>query len=87
MFFIYPPILEAMGFARLSIYLPVQDIPVTARPQTLLALALALTALYLLTTSIANSLIAMARKKKSGASRTIVAMSPKDEIDPRPESS
>jgi len=87
MFFIDPPILEAMGFARLCTYLPVQNIPVTARPRTLVALALVLTALYLLTSTIANSLVAMARKRKSGASRVTVAMSPKDEIDSRPESS
>ncbi|KAK3984230.1 hypothetical protein QBC44DRAFT_22344 [Cladorrhinum sp. PSN332] len=86
MFFIDPPYPDSMDFDRLSIYLPVQDltqIPLTARPQTLIALVLVLTASFIITINIANSVVDMARKKKSSAAKAAAL----NQVDPRPETS
>ncbi|KAK4160563.1 hypothetical protein QBC43DRAFT_112213 [Cladorrhinum sp. PSN259] len=84
MFFIDPPYPDSMDFDRLSIYLPVQDItqiPLTARPQTLIALVLVLTASFIITINITNTVVEMARKKRSSAARAAAL------VDARPETS
>ncbi|KAK4226032.1 hypothetical protein QBC38DRAFT_456682 [Podospora fimiseda] len=76
-----------MAFDRLNIIrLPVQDltqIPLTARPQTLFALVLVLTALFIITVNITTSVVDMARKKKSSAAKQAAL----NQVDPRPETS